>query len=201
MNSSSGSSGSCSSKRAAGTPRLLLLLGLRGSGKSTVGRLLAQAQACSFTDLDDLTPGLLGCSSAREAFESKGEPAFRLAELQALQGVLGSRSGIVALGGGTPTAPGASELISQARARGEARAAYLRLTPAELRARLEAGGDGAIATRPSLTGLGVLEEIEHVFRARDGLYRTLATREIPWRATPQEVVAELMGWHGWDERG
>jgi len=165
-----------------------------------VGREFARVQGLTFTDLDDLTPTLLGHSTAREAFEAAGEPAFRAAEARALASLLASASGIVALGGGTPTAPGAAELIRQARVQGVARTAYLRLSPAELRARLEAGGEAAQSSRPSLTGRGVLEEIEEVFKARDGLSRTLATRELPRRTTPQEVIADLIGWETWPER-
>ncbi|MCH7962234.1 MAG: hypothetical protein IIC49_07845, partial [Planctomycetes bacterium] len=90
--------------------RTVLLMGLRGSGKSTIGREFAAASGRTFIDLDELTLVRLGTESVAEAWARFGESAFRAAEREELDRVLRSRpSGrtIVALGGGTPTAPGA----------------------------------------------------------------------------------------------
>src|ERR1044071_4244818 len=114
----------------------LLLMGLRGSGKSTLGRKLAHRLNRAFVDLDDLTPGEMGEVAVAEAFTKHGEPAFRAAEIHALARVLVHDHQIVAPGGGSPTAPGFAELLTAARARGAARLVYLRASADTLRAHL-----------------------------------------------------------------
>lgn len=149
----------------------LLLIGLRGSGKSTVGRRVADALGVGFCDLDELTPRRMGHARVADAWRARGEDAFREAEAGALEEVLAGEAGVVSLGGGTPTAPGVAARLEALRQDGAARVVYLRAGADDLRRRL-AGAENT--DRPSLTGAGTLEEIEAVLAARDGLYRRLA---------------------------
>src|SRR3954471_181193 len=89
----------------------LVLMGLRGSGKSTLGRRLASKYRLRFVDLDERTPGYLGVRSVSEAWTKYGESSFREAELRALRAVIAEEPNILALGGGTPMAPGAEEVV------------------------------------------------------------------------------------------
>jgi len=151
----------------------VLLIGLRASGKSTVGPLVAAELRLPFIDLDPLTAQELGESSAAKAFLTKGQAAFRMAEATALSRVLQSSApAVIALGGGTPTAPGFAQLLADYP---DATLIYLRATPTTLRARL---ANTDTASRPSLTGKGTLDEMAEVFAARDPLYRALAHLEI-----------------------
>lgn len=177
--------------------RHLLFIGLRGSGKSTLGRALAAREGRRFLDLDVVTPAFLHCDSVAQAWSRFGEPAFRAAEVRALAAALRDDPSVIALGGGTPTAPGAAEMIDSARDRGECTVVYLRCTPAELRARLATVDEAAMRERPSLTGAPALDEIDEVFRARDALYRALATREISGVRSVEEGLAALGGWREW----
>lgn len=152
-------------------PANLILIGLRGSGKSTVGRQVAARLARPFVDLDDVTPGLLGASGVREAWERFGEGAFRRAEADAAARVLDAGGRVVALGGGTPTAPGVADLLLRERRDGRAVVVYLRASAETLRRRLEAADH---TDRPSLTGAGVTQEVAAVLAARDAPYRRLA---------------------------
>ncbi len=93
-------------------------------------------------------------------------PAFRAAEVRALEQVLGDSACVVSLGGGSPTAPGAAELIASS----PAQFIYLRLAPRTLADRL---AQSDLRDRPSLTGQGVVEEISTLYDARDPLYLTL----------------------------
>ncbi|HYF15915.1 MAG TPA: shikimate kinase [Phycisphaerales bacterium] len=152
--------------------RSILLLALRAGGKTTLGARLAAKLALPFIDLDDRTAAILGAATAGDALRTRGEPAFRAAESQALELVLAGPTAVVAFGGGTPTAPGAAELIDAAREHGLARTIYLRATPATLQARLRTSN--AAAGRPALLGTDPVAEVPSIFAARDPLYRGLA---------------------------
>jgi len=167
------------------TTRSVVLLGLRGSGKSTVGAALAPRLGVPFVDLDDRTPALLSETGCADALAKHGEPAFRAAEHDALERVLSEPGPIVlALGGGTPTAPGAAGLLRGA----DALLVYLRARPETLRDRLARTDlDG----RPSLTGAGTLEEISALFEARDPLYADLATVIETDNATEEQLLSTL----------
>ena len=91
----------------------LVLTGFMGSGKSTVGRLLAARLGWSFADLDDLVELQQGLR-VPDIFEQRGEPAFRFAEFEALTGVLEQHPIVVALGGGAAATPAVRQLLSTA---------------------------------------------------------------------------------------
>jgi shikimate kinase len=145
-------------------------MGLRGSGKSTLGRALAVALNSPCTDLDERTAAHLGAPNAGEAFRRFGEQAFRMAEAEVLGKALAETPHVLALGGGTPTAPGAADLIARARHDGRAFVVFLDapLDVLARRLRTETGD------RPSLTGRGVVEEIEEIAAIRRPLYAALA---------------------------
>lgn len=150
----------------------VVLIGLRGSGKTTIGRLLARRLGGGFVDLDDRTPRVLGAVSVAEAWTAHGESGFRVGEVTALAEVMSEPACVVALGGGTPTAPGAAELLRGAVERG-VRVVYLRAMPETLARRLSSSNN---AHRPALTGhtANSIEEVRKVFAARDGAYRGIA---------------------------
>lgn len=81
----------------------IYLVGFMGSGKSTVGRLLAERLGWDFVDLDEQIERLAGCTIAT-VFEEQGEAAFRDLEHRALRAQTGEvhcgRARVVALGGG-----------------------------------------------------------------------------------------------------
>ena len=151
----------------------VVLIGLRGSGKTTLGRLLAQRLHTQFIDLDDVTVAGSGQPSVTAMFRAVGEPAFRAAECAALEHVLASASPsgtVIALGGGTPTAPQARALLESARAAGTVRIILLEAPPETLGARLTNNpGD-----RPLLAGASFAEEALLLGEARLPMYRTLA---------------------------
>jgi shikimate kinase len=162
-------------------------MGLRASGKTTVGRHLATVLSRPFTDLDEVTAGILGEERAGTALARHGEARFREAEADALERVLHERPQVVSLGGGTPTAPRAYRLLLEARAAGLITTAYLHADCALLRARLEADP----TPRPSLTGLGTIAEVEQIYARRDPLYRELADRVLDASRPVDQIVGEL----------
>jgi len=99
------------------TPRapILCLAGFMGSGKTTVGTLLARQLAWRFVDLDDRIEEAAQMRIS-EFFERYGEPAFRALEAEQLRSVLGravenKESLVLALGGGTYAQAGAPEFL------------------------------------------------------------------------------------------
>ena len=97
---------------------ILCLAGFMGSGKTTVGTLLARQLAWRFVDLDDrieLSAGL----AIPEIFERLGETSFRQIEADQLRAALGraseqNESTILALGGGTYAQPGCPDFLRAA---------------------------------------------------------------------------------------
>jgi shikimate kinase len=86
-----------------------------GSGKTTIGSLLARHLAWRFIDLDDRIEEASGLRIP-EFFERFGEPAFRALEAEQLRAILGravelKESMVLALGGGTYAQPGAAEFL------------------------------------------------------------------------------------------
>ncbi len=167
----------------------IILMGLRGCGKSTAGRLLAARLKRPFIDLDDVTPLELGARTVAEAWTKHGEIEFRRAEIMALTNALARDRQVIALGGGTPTAPGAPALLEQFAAAGRAVIVYLRAPAEVLRDRLRSASN---AHRPSLTGLGVLEEIEGVLAHRDPIYRELAQHVVETQHLSPEQTADTV---------
>ncbi|MBX3360154.1 MAG: shikimate kinase AroL, partial [Phycisphaeraceae bacterium] len=78
----------------------LILIGMRGSGKTTLGRAIALETARDFVDLDELTPRMLSRTSVAEAWEKDGEEGFRRGETLALAKALATPGAVLSLGGG-----------------------------------------------------------------------------------------------------
>jgi len=165
----------------------LILIGLRGSGKTTAGRAAADLLSRPFVDLDDVTRKVCGMT-ASTCFETAGEATWRAAECAALERTLASKvPSVMALGGGTPTAPGAFELLEAAQAGGRARIVRLHAPANQLIARIEDCPD-----RPSLTALDPLDEMTAIEKARGPLLARLATTAIDTSDRSIEQVAEAV---------
>jgi shikimate kinase len=96
-------------------PQILCLAGFMGSGKTTIGALLARQLAWRLVDLDDRIEQAAGLRIP-EIFERLGEPAFRQIEANQLRAALGrafelKESIVLALGGGTYAQVGAPEFL------------------------------------------------------------------------------------------
>src|ERR1700756_750724 len=95
--------------------QVLCLAGFMGSGKTTVGTLLARQLAWRFVDLDDRIENAAGLRIT-EFFERHGETSFRLLEAAQLRAALGRafelrEPAVLALGGGTYAQSGAPEFL------------------------------------------------------------------------------------------
>ncbi len=167
----------------------LVLIGLRCSGKTTAGAALARTLNIPFIDLDDRTAALLKAATPADALRTQGQPAFRAAEVTALKAVLARQTpSIIALGGGTPTAPGATAVLLDAQGSRDVIVVYLRATAEVLMRRMHAGG---AVTRPSLTGTNPIDEVPTILAQRDASYLRIADRTIDASKPTDEVVGEL----------
>jgi shikimate kinase len=141
---------------------LIALIGLPGSGKSTVGRQLARRLKLSFTDSDQVIEQRLGCP-IRDYFEREGEERFRDVEESVLD-ELTQQPGVLSTGGGAVLRAANREHL---RTRGKV--VYLKSTPEELFRRLRHD-----TQRPLLQVSDPLQRLRDLYAARDPLYRETA---------------------------
>jgi shikimate kinase len=152
---------------------MVFLLGYRGSGKTTIGRRLADRLWIKFVDTDDLIVQATGKPIA-EIFSREGEERFRELEAEAVRQAAQLQDHVVALGGGAVLREENQAVLCA----GDHKRIYLRCDPQILLERIEADPNTA-ANRPHLTGHGGgLEEIKAVLAQREPIYRKVMTSEL-----------------------
>jgi len=165
----------------------VFLIGYRGSGKSTIGRLLADRLWQTFLDSDELIVKQAG-KSIKEIFDSEGEPGFRDREAAVVRELAMLSDHVIALGGGAVLR---EENRNVLRKDGH-KIIYLRCEPAELHRRIHADPQTA-ENRPALTGLGGgIEEIERLLADREPIYRACMTAELDvTNLSPEEATVYI----------
>ena len=160
----------------------VFLIGYRGTGKTTVGELLAEELGWAFVDSDAEIVASAGRSVA-EIFADDGEAAFRILESEAIARLAAGERQVIGLGGGAILADANRQVLAE---RGHA--VWLTAPPELLAQRLTADPNTA-AQRPSLTGAPVAKEIDEVLAARTPLYRQCADLEVDTQdKTPAEIA-------------
>jgi shikimate kinase len=157
---------------------LLVLVGLPGSGKSTVGRQLARRLDIPFLDSDHAIEQRLGCS-IREYFEREGEERFRDIETEVLAQLVQQGQGVLSTGGGSVLRQQNRELLRQS-----GQVFYLHASPQEVFRRLRHDRN-----RPLLQVADPLGRLRELFAIRDPLYREAAHYVIE---TGRPTVASLV---------
>jgi shikimate kinase len=165
------------------------ITGFMGSGKSTVGPLLAAGLGYEFVDLDLLIEAGEG-KAVPVIFREKGEQAFRLLERREL-GLLSSRERIVvATGGGALTDQGSWEIM-----RGSGLIVYLEVPVEILVARLRGIRGRPMISAEDGTPLGdeqLRERISSLFRSREPLYRRADIVVDAGVQSPVDTVAAIL---------
>jgi shikimate kinase len=161
-----------------------VLIGYRGSGKSTIGARLADRLWQKFVDTDDLI-AQKAQSAIAEIFAAHGEAHFRQLELQAVRDALAMEDHIVSLGGGAVMQPEVRDLLRS----GNHRVVYLKCEPKELLRRIQSDPTSN-TTRPPLTALGGgIDEIGKVLAEREPIYRQVMHAELDvTNLTPEDAV-------------
>lgn len=141
----------------------IALVGLPGSGKSTIGRQLARRLNLAFLDTDQVIEQRLGCS-IREYFEREGEASFRDIEQSVIDDVTQTHSGVISTGGGSVLRPANREHLHE-----RAQVVYLRSSPEEIFRRLRHD-----TIRPLLQVDDPLSRLRDLYAVRDPLYLEIA---------------------------
>lgn len=161
--------------------RHLILIGLPGSGKTTVGRLVAATLQASFLDVDARLVETTG-RSIPVIFQELGEAAFRRMERLEVERSLEGPATVIAPGGGW-----AAEGANLAHALRIAYGIYLKTDPRVAAQRASVGG-----VRPVLVGNDPVRRLEELLAQREPFYQTAHAHVVTDRCNPAEVADEVV---------
>lgn len=163
----------------------LALIGLRGAGKSTVGRLVAERRGAPFVELAEEVERVAGLG-LDEIFEFSGQAGYRRFESEALRRVLSERrQAVLATGGGIVSNPATFQMLL-----GGCFTIWLKADPKSHMERVVAQGD----QRPMAGNREAMQDLERILRNREALYAQ-ADVELDTSGLAPETVAERILQH------
>jgi len=165
----------------------VVLIGLRGTGKSTCGKLLADRLGWLFIDTDEVVQERAG-KSIREIFDEDGEALFRQLETESVRQATRHAQAVIAGGGGAVLDP---ENVADMRRQGFV--IHLSAPPAELWKRIERDQKTA-AQRPALLSgnQNGMKELEKLLLNRSAAYAAARDTELSVSGRSPEQVVEAM---------
>lgn len=161
--------------------RHVVLIGLPGAGKSTIGRLVADTLKAPFLDIDATIMRKEG-RPIEILFAERGEAAFRQIEAQEMDQALAGEASIIAPGGGWAAQPGAI-----ATARDRALLIYLKTRPGTATTRAVPAGN-----RPALMGEDPELRMRELLREREPFYMQADAQVETDARRPAEVAADVV---------
>jgi len=161
--------------------RPIALAGFMGVGKTTIGRLLAEALERPFFDTDSYVEAAAG-RSVDDYFLNDQEPEFRQREAEAVKELVAKGEVVIALGGGALLNEGSRSLLLE-----RSLLVHLDVPWEDLRERVPS----LIATRPLMRGR-TLAEIHDLYLQRQATYEPAALRISIGRRSPPEVADEVL---------
>ena len=163
--------------------RRIALIGLRGGGKSTLGRLLAERLDVPFIELDREIERRSGANLS-EIFDMFGQETFRRAEREALDDVLRRHQHfVIATSGSIVTEPSTLELLLAS-----CFTVWVRAEPEEHMKRVMAQGD----MRPMANNARAMEDLVSILKSREPLYAKAEAVLATTGKTPEQNLAELL---------
>jgi shikimate kinase len=159
----------------------LILVGLPGVGKTTIGRAAARQLGRRFLDFDEEIERRSGMT-VREIFRLKGEEHFRAEELALTKELSGTGGMVLSPGGGWITQAGSVELLRSA-----GRIIYLRASPEAVARRLR-----RVETRPLLAGRDPVVALRELYAKRRALYETADVILDTERLARQQLIAKVV---------
>ncbi len=163
-------------------PPRICLIGFMGSGKSTVGRLLAHRLGYRFLDLDEAIERQAE-RSVPEIFRAEGEEGFREREHRALRALTRRRRLVIAAGGGAPVPE-----RNRGFFRNSAFTVYLDVSFEEFRRRI--GRMGTDPSRPMLARPP--DQVRALYEKRQPVYRQLGAPVRTDGRTPEQVLEQIL---------
>ncbi|OUW01281.1 MAG: hypothetical protein CBD16_05770 [Betaproteobacteria bacterium TMED156] len=141
----------------------IILIGLMGAGKTTIGKRLAQKLSWDFVDTDQLVEERCGANIS-VIFEVEGEEGFRIRENRIIEEVMSHERQVIASGGGAPIKLENRHLLKKGFV------IYIYIEPSAVYKRLKSDD-----SRPILnSSRNLMKKIDQLFNQRDPIYRELA---------------------------
>jgi XRE family aerobic/anaerobic benzoate catabolism transcriptional regulator len=167
----------------SGRRQRIALVGLRGAGKTSLGRLLAERLKVPFIELDKVIEQTAGIPLS-EVFALYGQSAYRRYERRALEGLIETHERFVmSTGGGISTEPATfDELLTSCFT------VWLKASPAEHMARVVAQGD----RRPMGENREAMQDLERILVGREPMYRKADTTVNTSGLDIQQSLDELL---------
>jgi shikimate kinase len=159
----------------------IVITGFMGTGKTTVGRRVAERLKVPFFDVDDTIRRKVG-SSVSELFAARGEAAFRLLESEAISELSAQENAVISTGGGALLDPKNREALQ--------RNGLLVCLTARTSTLLERLKDDV--TRPLLAGEDLPARIERLKRERDAVYALCRLQVATDDKTIEQVAEEVV---------
>jgi shikimate kinase len=162
---------------------VIALIGMRGAGKTTIGRLLSARLGVSFVDTDQAVESRLGVPIA-DLFASGRVAQFREAEAAAVADALAPANAVVSTGGGAVEDKGTRRLLAHAFT------VWLACPAGVLSQRVAASG------RPTVTGANVADEVPALLARREAFYAACSRMVVDTAVLGTDEVCDAIE-HAW----
>lgn len=165
----------------------ITLIGMMGSGKTTLGKILSEKTNISAIDIDELIEQSEN-STITDIFKNQGEEYFRKIEAETIKGLINSTNPqILSLGGGAFENVQTRELLLN-----NSVVIYLETTPAEILNRIQKTNN-----RPLLKNNMTIEKINEIIDKRKDNYNLAHHKILTDGKTPSKIAEEILGALGW----
>lgn len=165
----------------------IVIIGMMGSGKTTLGKILSEKTGISSIDIDELIEQNEG-STISDIFKNKGEEYFRTLEAQTIKDLTNStEKQILSLGGGAFENPQIRELLLN-----NSIVIYLETAPVEILKRIQQTDN-----RPLLKNNMTIEKITEITNKRKDNYNLAHHKILTDGKSPSKIAEEILGVLEW----